>query len=502
MFRYGKLNGSEIRLVRILRGTDDKSIHLELKHFKLDKAPPFYALSYCWGDITSVEKCSCEYSDTEGLLALTSSLCKMLSMIEAKGCTNGLPLWVDQICINQTDWEEKADQITLMGQIYAAAQKTLIDLGEENPSDQKAFALLSCLIQEHSTWKLQDPEKNEDIFEMAPEDFQHFQADLGFKLQSFDHMAWEALIDVRYKPWFTRLWVVQEHVLSRDPVVIFCSEPIFALLGIADNIEDLLKEINYMEPCYLTYTRAALFVIKQDTLFNDGIQTLQILSQVDPAISSVPKYGPSWVPYLRYLVDESIDVDNQLAYQHEFSNRVLAIATGIAGIDIEKLIRLSVRGICIGSLSHLHSRNPVHPMMGSSSDLDRKPSIGASNIGHRAAWRTSDGLTVIVHSVCDAGDMIYVLAGSSSPCVLRKVNGYENVFNGLAWTELSVRTETPFVTRLPEGNRDWHLAAELLRVRCNPSTLSVEEWCDAIWDPWLRRENKNYPFVTEQLVLV
>jgi hypothetical protein len=40
-----------------------------------------------------------------------------------------------------------------MGQIYATAEKTLIDLRDDSLQDQKGLALLKCLIKEKKTWK-------------------------------------------------------------------------------------------------------------------------------------------------------------------------------------------------------------------------------------------------------------------------------------------------------------------------------------------------------------
>ena len=48
-------------------------------------------------------------------------------------------LWVDAICINQADNEEKSQQVALMDEIYVNAKEVIIWLGEEEADDALAF---------------------------------------------------------------------------------------------------------------------------------------------------------------------------------------------------------------------------------------------------------------------------------------------------------------------------------------------------------------------------
>ena len=41
-------------------------------------------------------------------------------------------VWIDAICINQTDIEERSQQVEMMGLIYSKAVRNLIWLGEED----------------------------------------------------------------------------------------------------------------------------------------------------------------------------------------------------------------------------------------------------------------------------------------------------------------------------------------------------------------------------------
>jgi len=55
----------------------------------------------------------------------------------------GLRIWVDALCIDQNNLEEKAYQIELMHKIYAQAQHVVIWLGPESPWTRSAFTAIS-----------------------------------------------------------------------------------------------------------------------------------------------------------------------------------------------------------------------------------------------------------------------------------------------------------------------------------------------------------------------
>jgi hypothetical protein len=56
-----------------------------------------------------------------------------------------LPIWIDQICINQDDLAEKSVQIGLMRKIYSQACETLLWLGPE-ADDSIAFKTIQAFL--------------------------------------------------------------------------------------------------------------------------------------------------------------------------------------------------------------------------------------------------------------------------------------------------------------------------------------------------------------------
>jgi hypothetical protein len=121
---------------------------------------------------------------------ITRNLREALDQLASEGKAKNI--WVDAVCINQTDAEEKKHQIQLMSDIYSKAEVTYIWLGEATNNSDLAMDFLSNI-------------KDEDFKNYNPED-----------------PAWEALrllFDFVDRPWWTRMWVLQESILSPSPVV-------------------------------------------------------------------------------------------------------------------------------------------------------------------------------------------------------------------------------------------------------------------------------------------
>jgi hypothetical protein len=51
-------------------------------------------------------------------------------------------LWIDAICINQKDNEEKSQQIKSMQELYSTASLVIIWLGKSDPTSDEAIRLI------------------------------------------------------------------------------------------------------------------------------------------------------------------------------------------------------------------------------------------------------------------------------------------------------------------------------------------------------------------------
>jgi hypothetical protein len=98
-------------------------------------------------------------------------------------------IWADTLCIDQKNILERNQQVKQMGSIYQAAGHTIIHLG---PLTSEAELVLLKARSRHV---------------------------LKGKTEEIIRLAKQAEVDILLRPWFTRAWILQELVLSRDPWV-------------------------------------------------------------------------------------------------------------------------------------------------------------------------------------------------------------------------------------------------------------------------------------------
>ncbi|KAE8149489.1 heterokaryon incompatibility protein-domain-containing protein [Aspergillus avenaceus] len=117
------------RMIRLLPGSDKNGIiQCEILDYDLAKAGEgehlYEALSYVWG--SSDFTCSIILNGCK--LRITESLHTALSYLRSSQLER--VLWIDAVCINQKDTDEKNRQIPLMRMIYAQARRVIVWLGE------------------------------------------------------------------------------------------------------------------------------------------------------------------------------------------------------------------------------------------------------------------------------------------------------------------------------------------------------------------------------------
>ena len=231
---------TQIRLLYLLPNTDNTApIEAQLQAFDKAGVPPFAAISYTWG----IDGPSKTITVNGSILAVTRSCWYALWQVRFHGAT--LPVWIDSVCINQRDTAEKQAQVSHMHSIYTHACVTYCCVG---PHARDSAWLCEMLVRqtmerEHqlvykapidSQVVLNDSMKtaSTNIRSHTSQDYEYSNLQHNHRFhplvsKDFDRLH-RAYKDFTNRPYWSRLWVLQEIVLSRR-TEIWCDTVILKL---------------------------------------------------------------------------------------------------------------------------------------------------------------------------------------------------------------------------------------------------------------------------------
>lgn len=172
-----------IRLLEIVPGRKDEPIKCTLSRHYLDSNPSYIALSYTWdsGGRKRLIECDGMRLEIGGNLYrfLTEFRRKhYLRQYEMPGSSPSR-LWIDAVCINQKDLDERNEQVLQMRDVYTKAESVIVWLGKQQSHDELAFLLT----------------RHPDLLRL--------------------HEFRRALLSLLHKPYFTRVWVRAFHMYHR-----------------------------------------------------------------------------------------------------------------------------------------------------------------------------------------------------------------------------------------------------------------------------------------------
>jgi hypothetical protein len=204
------LGPGEIRLLTIKSNPETNLQHvfpwlspkvtfcLVTQRHKLEENPEFDALSYVWGTASASIRVPCN----NGSLLVTPTAYEMLKHLRVRSG----PFWIDAICINQDDSDEKATQIPLMRQIYANATYVVIWMGAWNHAIQAFMSEFARVFDLAENWQ--------------PQIFTYDPSWRGKDWPRDDDKFWEGLYYLLDHEWFRRLWTFQEVVLAKKAIML------------------------------------------------------------------------------------------------------------------------------------------------------------------------------------------------------------------------------------------------------------------------------------------
>ncbi|KAF7547280.1 hypothetical protein G7Z17_g7844 [Cylindrodendrum hubeiense] len=184
------------------------------------REPAFDCLSYVWGSQEDPEPAFVETSsgETIGSVKLGPNLASALHHLRYED--NPRALWVDVICINQKDPDEKAVAVKCLSKMYSLTTRVVVWLGPEENDSSTAISLLAHVGAQVETtldgFRLTSPDADEPTW-------YDIDVDLPFKLDE-----WEAIEDLVSRPWFTRVWTVQEIVLANRLTIVHAGSAVIS----------------------------------------------------------------------------------------------------------------------------------------------------------------------------------------------------------------------------------------------------------------------------------
>ncbi|KAK4496540.1 hypothetical protein PRZ48_012520 [Zasmidium cellare] len=189
---YERLAERHIRLLEILPDTNgEKTVCCRLTSRPLESDVRYVALSYTWGRPDP----NCHILINSQKISVRKNLKRFLHEVRKWSRYKHTLFWIDAVCINQADFQERSEQVKLMADIYQKAEHVLVWLG---PAYANSDPAMKALARDARYWKRQM--KREKVF-WKPE---------GAAIRSLCE-----------RPYWTRLWVFQELVQAKA-VLLMC----------------------------------------------------------------------------------------------------------------------------------------------------------------------------------------------------------------------------------------------------------------------------------------
>ncbi|KAK1240067.1 hypothetical protein MKX08_007509 [Trichoderma sp. CBMAI-0020] len=395
-YQYSQLPSSgNIRLLRLLPH-GDRYAPLQCQLFdyplqELEDGPHMYeALSYVWG---SSEKPYTIYIN-ENSMDITANLHEVLVRLRDRVIER--VLWIDAICIDQTNTEERGDQIRHMAEIYCKANRVIVWLGESTDDSDQVLKSIRTAADEEVT------------------------------RSSENKVDGQAILTMLKRPWFRRIWVLQE-IAAAQNIIIMCGSTridgyafclgLPSLLSYAD-IPDHIRSVTYLmrgsifRPKYSINMSGDvsldirplgelidMYHAHEATERHDKIFALLGMSSDNPAIAGlVPNYTISWdelmAQAVRFILGENVLIRTWAHLQ---------------------AVVISAKGYVIGSVTSVRSTEGTYRN-------DRQILNIKTRDNTSLSWTVQATAKPI-----QAGDICCQLSGAAKPMIIRSCTDYFSV---------------------------------------------------------------------------
>jgi hypothetical protein len=213
VYQHSLQDGLRIRLAKVFLSEDQTEPFGNLEILELDSLPPYQAISYHWDKSVPNSKIILGQFH----MPINGSAASALRWF-ARERPNTY-VWIDQLCISQDDLEEKSRQILLMGSIFSGAEQVVAWIGEATESSDMAMRHAQdfyTAVDNEGGWASEKTKSTiTELFHKM--ESEHAQRE---DMPPYAIPEWLALGDLTRRPYFERIWIVQELGLAQESIVV------------------------------------------------------------------------------------------------------------------------------------------------------------------------------------------------------------------------------------------------------------------------------------------
>ena len=199
------------RILWLAPGSGDDPLAGHLEIINAEAAPRLYeALSYTWGT-----------DPPSNYLWLSGRVLPIRPNLETALTFLRLPqqsrlLWVDAVCINQGDVDERSRQVQYMRLVYKNAARALVWVGRKTPGVEYGFQMAQRLV---SFRQMMDEQKHSQ----EPLDQKAVAQLRDSYLEDMPKESLYRLLELCHRPYFKRVWCIQE-IAAAPEALLKCEE--------------------------------------------------------------------------------------------------------------------------------------------------------------------------------------------------------------------------------------------------------------------------------------
>ncbi|VUC29956.1 unnamed protein product [Clonostachys rosea] len=226
-----------IRLLEILPGSPEGPV-ISTRLFNaslhsLDR--PYEAISYTWGTVTSPREMRSIRVNSFNLPVTPNLYNALISLRQLNAART---VWVDSVCINQGDLNERREQVLLIAHIYAKSERTVVFLGPSTATTEAFFAFLALPICQLSHCEKCQKGHGQASWHQPP-----LEACVEAGLDEQDVL--DGFVEVCSMPWWTRVWILQEFMLSRSDPLLYCGRDTVSNRQLTANLDRISSWIHH-----------------------------------------------------------------------------------------------------------------------------------------------------------------------------------------------------------------------------------------------------------------